>query len=741
MNSANAADAFLEGFFGEGNDLSLQSLETQSPELAGWLEGRLDHLREQPSASHFLPRRNGETTRWYGLAHSARELAGLIEAIEAFIVPSYGRLDAGYSMDPTDPVDSTVQDYTGGHAVAFEEALGSERDVRRALDIFSSLEQKGPKRELLLARPLGRLLREFEMSVLTSSEDESQFLLSEIERSGQLSALNLVFLHIRRLDGLRQFKLLLELPELATVLLIRRPAKVTAALIRCVYVTELAPFEVRADPLGALKHFDVVLQKYPALFKARHGLQTAESIKAFMLHAVALYPKQRELKEQLLALPDLTNEDREYLQAIASLVEEESPRQRSLAEAESAIRQGQFDVAFLIASGQRPSLERAELLIRCACEIDSIEAMKVASDAVNNLNYDHRELLIISKWFSGPWKQIADSLSREAAVVPQSWGDWFQLVVDGAPFPNAVQIAERGVVEWSIAHFDLAEDERIVGLLNSELSEKSLRVIRDALPSFLQFLDRAGDLGQHRDLLDTIVVLLLAEEELGVADVHVVVDLSGTMVELGLPAGRYSQMIGDFLDLRNRVDSPRLLDAGLEMLDMLLTNPCPDLAARQLLFQGLISSFQRWRRRVREDQWLLLADFGEELDSKESVEALRGADGDASDDAELMTRSTLNGKKIAIYTLTEAAGMRARDFICRNFDGVVVELTNDHVASARLRTLARTVDIFVVATASAKHAATTFIESERPPDLPTLYAAGKGSASIIRAVCAHPVTG
>jgi hypothetical protein len=40
--------------------------------------------------------------------------------------------------------------------------------------------------------------------------------------------------------------------------------------------------------------------------------------------------------------------------------------------------------------------------------------------------------------------------------------------------------------------------------------------------------------------------------------------------------------------------------------------------------------------------------------------------------------------------------------------------------------------MFVVATQSAKHAATGFINQHRPKDKPVLFPAGKGASSIVR---------
>ena len=110
------------------------------------------------------------------------------------------------------------------------------------------------------------------------------------------------------------------MPELATVLAIRRPARVSASLLEAVYVTEIAGYEADGDAEKALRHFeDVVLQKYPALFKSRHGLQTPEAIKSFMLHTLAVRPDDTESRARLLASPDLSPADLQFLERLAGL--------------------------------------------------------------------------------------------------------------------------------------------------------------------------------------------------------------------------------------------------------------------------------------------------------------------------------------------------------------------------------------------------------------------------------------
>lgn len=744
MTSGLAADAFLARFFGEGNDISLATLAEEAPELAAWLNERLTRLREESGGAHVLPRRIAGKTRWYALAHSGRQLRELSQVLEAFIVPTYARVDRRAALDGEDPVEAAVIDFTGGYALVLDVFPGQQQQVRRALELLGDLDVVRPRRKLALSRPLGRLLREFEMAVLAAAEQASEQLLREIEQTGQLSAQNIVFLRIRRLAGLRDFDAMLGMPELTTVLSIRRPARVSASLHEAIYITELARYEADGDPRGALQHFsDIVLRKYPALFKSRHGLQTPEAIKNFMLQTLIVRPDDAEARAQLLASPDLSAADMQFLELLAQLSGAPIRTELTLADAISAAHAGDFDAALEIASRQPASTERAELLIRCAFEIDSIDAMSIAANAVNELLPEQQNLLITSRLYATLWTYISEALSGKANVLtveaPRSWTEWFQHAVEGNAVPNAIQIAERAVVEWSVEDFSTQDSRTIAGFLNGDIAPQSMRLVKDALPHFLAFIERASEPAQHRELVDDIAVLLMSEEDLGVADVQVVANLAAMLLEIGLSADRYRQLVEDFCALWERIDSPVNLDAAIDMLDVLLTQACPNPGVREVFFRKLLASFQRWQRRIRPDQWTLLADLASELGESEVVQAVRPHENEPDGTSAAPSRSMLAGKIVAIYTLTDAAGVRAAEFLARYFDDVTVEVSNDHVATDRLRALARTADIFVVATRSAKHAATTFIESQRPPGKPILYAAGKGSASLVRALFSYIV--
>ena len=730
-------ESFLGTFFGPGNDLSVAGLAASNPALAEWLAGRIAALRESPEMLALLPRRRGDALAWYGLARTKRERRELVQVLQAFVVPAYATLRVDRPLDLHDSIDVAAKAFAE-ESFTIDVLSGEQAAMRRALDLYFDLAALRPRRTIAVSRPLGRLLREFEMAVVAGASELSHELLTEIEASGQLSAQNLVFLRIRRLSGLRLDRDVLELPEIATILSIRRPARVTAALFDAVYSTELASFEAGDDPAGALEHLsNSVLPRYPALFRSRQGLQTAAAVKAYALYTALAHPEDRVVLAELTQATDLLAEERSYIEAITALVAAADEVGPTLSAAVDAVHSGRFDAALALSRGLPPTVERAELLMRCAIEIDSLDAMSVARSAVNALEEADRQSITRSRLYSVPWERIERTLSGATAEPgPSNWREWFQRAASTPPFDLGLELAERSVVEWTSDALTPADSRAISDLLNQDLDSVSLRQIKDALPHFLQFIERVAEPTQHRPLLDDLSTLLLVDDDPSVADVAVVVTLIGTILELGAAADRRRELIDDFIALHARVDSAAHLDAALDLFDIVLTFAAADVAPREALFAMLLNAFQRWRRRVRPDQWLIARDLAAEVGAAEAVDQLVPAEEVGGEETDRNQRDALRGKTVAIYTLTEPAAVRARDFLVRHFDDVDVVLSSAHVASDQLASLANSADAFVIATRSAKHAATTFIEAQRPPNRPPAYAAGKGSVSLIRAVLA-----
>lgn len=95
--------------------------------------------------------------------------------------------------------------------------------------------------------------------------------------------------------------------------------------------------------------------------------------------------------------------------------------------------------------------------------------------------------------------------------------------------------------------------------------------------------------------------------------------------------------------------------------------------------------------------------------------------------------SRMQGLRIAIYSLTESSSRQAKSAIEEIAPTAIVDCNADHGGTARLKALAKSADLFVVAWLSANHSATDFIRDHRE-HRPLLYAQGRGFSSILRAI-------
>ena len=159
---------------------------------------------------------------------------------------------------------------------------------------------------------------------------------------------------------------------------------------------------------------------------------------------------------------------------------------------------------------------------------------------------------------------------------------------------------------------------------------------------------------------------------------------------------------------------------------------CPDPLRREDFVGRGAAIFHRWYRRIDISQWTLLGRFAEELHIPSAV----GEQPTGKSSAETVSIwSALDRKRVAFYSLREPALHRVRAILLQLCPSARIETFSDLVGgSPSLRAASATADIFVLATAAAKHAATSYIEANRPKSHATLYARGQGSASLIEAI-------
>lgn len=747
-NASSEVKEFLNVFFGEKNSFKLKQVLSESSDRAGKIRPWVEYLLGDSPEPTVLPRwAKDNGIEWYALTFNEPQYKKLGEELVAFIGPSYSTFRGRQAvLNQTDPIDAAASKLTGGYVYKF---VGNPASIWGALELMRQVWISRPAIVREKPRSFGRVLRDFYMAVQAGNRPSAEEQLSYLHNRHYLDALNSSFLKVQMLAELGLWGELLGLPSLPDLIQSRRPLEVTRAIIKAIYYKELADFEEKKDHVGAVLHFsEVVAPLYGNIFSARSGLSDPEAIKCFMMLAVSSSPPRHHLRDELLQAGHLADSDREYLQQIAKLlpVTSRPPGGNPLDLAAISAAEGDYDRAFDSAIIAPPSRTRAKILIECAYELQTLASKKEAIGAVLGLPADERDALLSSRQVKRLWQYLTEEsdnyLSQSIVeIAPDNWITWLSWLNKPEFCDRALAIARTGSVEWKVN--DLIESPEAIGqlreLLQAPRESKADDVLYNALPHLLAFFqnDEHWPRREFIDIYSIILDLLVMSTEGGNDDLVIFNDLIQALLALGVDQGKYNEFISYAEELWNRFASPAKLDWALDLADLLIIYPCPSDKVRQNFIFYISSKIGKFVRRVSAGQLRFIQQLYEDLGQLEAFKELVNSYGLVQKDFtkdELDAFIKLNRRTVAIYTLTERVAKRVKDALESRCSNVIVHISNDKVGTDRLRQMARNADIFVMATASAKHAATEFIEVNRPKELPILRPKGKGSASMLQAI-------
>jgi hypothetical protein len=747
-------EEFLGRFFCPKNQVGLAHVD--SDDSAHRSKARLrpwvDFLRSDPPTTTVLPyQRDTSSVDWYGVARSDRELRALGEELRAFVGPTYaGFRGERARLDPQSPVEAAVAAFTGGRAfrIAAPATPAAQRALWHALELMREVRARRVERRLDVPRTTARALYDFRMALLAGDRAEAEAHLRYLRDGHRLDALNLLFLRVQILAALRQWSELLNLPELSTLLQVRRPFAVTQALIGAVYHEELAPRESLDDPRVAAEHFtESIYPRYAPLYAVRAGMRTVEALKSFMFVAVGT-PGDPRLRDEILATGGIPEVDRAYLVRLATLLPTAAPEPAvdPIQAAAAAAMHGDLDAAFPLALSAPASLARTRILLLCADQFQTLAAEREAVEAVVGLTGEERADLLRVNRDRKLWEHMSGRGSDEGAlpgraVVPSGWLEWWELLNAGGAHPDWLrEVARRGADEWTIAAIldGPGGAASLAALLNGTRTIQGDAVLKDSLPYLLGALqqDARWPRPELAESYDAVLTVLVMQCRGGDAELDLFLDVAGALLSLGSDAARYDALVQNGIDLWKDFAAPRTVTWALDLVDLLTAHPA---AAADVRLRLVVAVAQRFKEPqigprmtpVERDFFGVLCrglDYPEIYDdfglAARPAEEQVGA-------AELDLYDRLGHQTVAVYTLTESVGHRVRDVLLERCGTISVELCHDHVCTNRLRSLARQADIFLVATGSAKHAATNCIEANRGEGLPLLRPSGRGSASML----------
>ncbi|MET3527171.1 protein DpdD [Phenylobacterium koreense] len=747
---------WLERFFGAPNELAWADIESGAAAadrleaLAPWLSRLRDLASDAPIILPYY--RNGVVAGWYATASTAEGEHRLRATIRAWFGPSY--LSHLQSADPGNATAEAMRARFGRQVLAFR---GPDRaKIAERLALFARLASARPQIGPSEPRPVGRLRFELERALLARDEAGALALIGELRASGRLNEENLRFLDIRLKAGLGQWEQIArDHWTIKTLADLPLPPQTLADLVEALYRVYLDAAEASGDAASVQRVFaDRIAQPFPRLFASRHGVRTPRVIKAFCLYESQQPKPNAEILDGLLSL--LPAEDAAWAEAfltrpdappVAPPVAPATPAAPTPVDgsvededaAQEAFEDGQYDRAFELYLTRPLSKKSLSALLSCAQFIGTTEARSRLIDAFDGCSSTHPTL---PGALIGRLEALRETVplaprSDETADDPPGWMRWARRLAEGSSVEDAETEVLNDRSTWDAAALRrntqaCAEFADLIGNLTGAAAD----VARRCLPLIVAalFPEEEPPTQAVRPVANVIVLLIAMDEAIAREDLDILSAVVSVLLDLGLSTHDYLTTIADVEAVQDRVTSYANLAWALDVCELLAISPSPSEeagAARLRFFLKVISQSRAFAHRLGDHDFLpiefLAQDYGVDPSAIADLRpaATTAAPGDAV--------ATLSGKTIGIYTLTGAAGARAKAALEELFPTCTVEVNSDTVCTSALTNLARTSDIFVFAWRSSSHQA-FFCVKDALDGRDPVYAAGKGTASLVSAV-------
>ncbi|KRB47073.1 hypothetical protein ASD90_01430 [Terrabacter sp. Root181] len=574
-------------------------------------------------------------------------------------------------------------------------------------------------------RPLGRILRDFELALTGRHHQHAVEALAEIERNRQLTASNLLFLRFRLVATFETTQNATNFPDLATLIAIRRPRAVTVALQRLMFDAYLV-VDNQALPVDqAIERFKIeVSQRYGALFTVLSPTDDPSAARLQMLAASTAEIPNEGYAEDVLSRP-WSLEVSAWLQAVWARRRQEPQPQRT---ALQVYQLGDLDAAFTAALTDAPGLVRTKIVVITAVSIGTQDAAIAAVEAFDTLPEDEQADLLNDALV----RLALHELRGRTRFLPGNWTEWFQRL-EGDPNRETIELLDEALAGWQATVLD--SDQAVRALSDLFLATRGpaqMTLVADAVPRALAYSQRSGASGARlAPLHNALLAVLTYESDLTATDLGAISDLASTVLNTGMETAQYKQLLLDLLDVWTRVKSWRRCDWAADILDAALASPAPDPVSRDAFVIELYSQLTAYADRVSEAQRVLLRLLGRE--ASQPIEVWHAKFDDNAEDPP-SEAPTLDGLAIGIYTLDEGAAAKARSWILEIAPSAKVVLNHEHDASERLTAMVRGSDIVVIGWATAKHAATNHIRDIRRGGTIVAMAEGRGATGLLRAV-------
>jgi hypothetical protein len=722
---------FLDGFFGAGNEISRAQAEA-SPELSSLIDG----LQADLAVPAVLPRRiDKSNVEWFVLCGDEAGLRRTQSELLAFVGPTYGRWDGmRVRLRESDPVESSVNDFCGGRAIRFRTQGTDEfKACWSAIQLMRKVWAQRPEQDPEQIRTGAALLREFELATAAGDTLVSAEALGELRRRGLLGAENIRFLEIRQSAAEGRWADIACSEDLHDLAKIRRPWLITEDILTALYRTRIARAEIAGNAGAAIETVRALAGQFPQLLILRGPLRSRDVVKLSALQLAAVEMPDGDRIRALGDVDGLTVEDRAWITTIADSVRPPTGHV-PVHSARDLLADGDVDGAYALASKDDAGVRRAEVLIECAFELQTLVAASMALSALDALDEVERAALQERRLVAiavAHLRSLAEPSQVGKPPAPRSWTEWFDRLLHDTAWRAAAAVAACGELEYEandVVDRDAAQD--LARAIADAADSDRRHVVRDALPHIIGWLDRqAFDPVVVRPIHAAILTVLALDTAWGDASLEVAYNSAEAVLVAGVDRAAYDELLEQLGLVWERMAARRHVAWLADILELLEMFPGP----RDALLGFAATTIGPVRGAVGRASPVVLDALRASL-LRIGADDLAASVPPASEPTAEDAVPSLAGQLVGIYTLSPQVALRARQAIESRFPGVRVEVDSSHVSTTSLEHLAAAADYLIVSIRSAKHAATDAIDRCRPRDRPTIIPGGRGSSRMLEAL-------
>ncbi|MEU5861646.1 protein DpdD [Nonomuraea sp. NPDC047529] len=724
----------FKAFFSTGNNIKPTEVEADDQII---LENFIGAIEQRQTG--FLPRSFRGRLWWYAFAPTQRQQREILNLLDSWIGPTFSDLArVRGALDPADPFDAALLKLPV-QPLRFEVlprskpyARRSRKQVRDTLLIMSRLLNGRPPSEFDAPRTTVEVLDDLGHAIAAQDRGVALACLRELEATADLDQTNLAFLRVRTYAGLQDWKAVLADRDLDQVLAMRRPLGITQAIQQAVYNTWFAAHDAEGKEQELLDAVTTLPPFFRSLFSGAAPTTRAQVIVEFL---IAIESNAEDRLDRLLkeagaiesGLPDhlravlhrtqMPEQSVEVTKPVTSM-QPTNPTESPLERATGLMLRGELQAALDLSFTLKPGLEAAHLLLTCARDLQAPEKATLVAAYLSR--HDLRKLV----------DKAGARLRSDLA--------WLDEFTQGRP-----QLGWRAWFE-SLHH----DDDATVMVIDPETTDGWAPLTADALTELLlnasdQVLGKLGEFGgqfmaAHRDVF-------VADGAAGLIERV----LAGLAMSGKNSAGVRVQTLAllDYLLATN--PGPKVFAGALEWIGLIVksnisavtttwaidvlqaatvTPAAATNAAAAPFFYEITERVGPFKSALDLTDLEAIKIVASELALDVPKYLLAGQAEDADPSAPYRY---LKDSKVVLYSLTETATTRAAQVLRTLVPGIDIETSAEHDGSSRLAAQAANADVFVVVTASAKHAATDFINAKRG-GRPVVLVNSRGSSAILR---------